>query len=153
MQTSASANAASQGNRARRPRSAPVRAAIGSSTSAPSATRDQATNAGGTPWFTAILMNRYGTPQMRDIAAKSVQARADTAMPRGGGSAPAARQPPGGREHGGSRCGLDKVARDEVGEAVGDRPAQRLVRGHREPRHADHVDDRRADQEQRERGE
>ncbi len=60
------------------PRSAPVHHAIGSSTSAPSATREKATNSGGMPSSTAILMNRYGMPQIRDIATNSTQARGDT---------------------------------------------------------------------------
>src|SRR4051794_33732146 len=109
MHTSLTANAVSQPRWRRSPRRAPVRAAIGSSTAAPSATRDQATKMGGTPSSTAILMNRYGMPQIRDIAANSPHARAD--MRREDTSAAAARQLPGQRQQAGGRGGLDEVAR------------------------------------------
>ncbi len=56
MQISAIAKATSQ--RSGKPRRAPVLRATGSSTSAASATRDQATNPGVSPSSTAILMNR-----------------------------------------------------------------------------------------------
>src|SRR3954451_480578 len=62
-----------------RPRSepsVPARQARPRSTTAASTTRDHARNAGGTPSSTAILMNRYGTPQIVDIAKKPAHARA-----------------------------------------------------------------------------
>src|SRR3954462_14394592 len=55
--------------------SVPARHASASSTTAASTTRDQARNAGGTPSSTATLMNRYGTPQIVDIAKKPAHAR------------------------------------------------------------------------------
>src|SRR3954467_4520409 len=59
----------------RRPRSAPILQAIGTSTTAPMATRPQATTPGEkSP--TAILMNRYGMPQRALTAANVTHARA-----------------------------------------------------------------------------
>src|SRR4051812_27627700 len=73
---SKTANRASQRQRPRSERSVPARQASASSTTAPSTTRAQARNAGGTPSSTATLMNRYGTPQIVDIAKKPAHARA-----------------------------------------------------------------------------
>src|SRR6516162_886196 len=72
---SATANANSQRQRPRRLPSVPARQARPSSTSAPRVTRPQASTGAVTPWSTAILMNRYGTPQMTEAAAKANQAR------------------------------------------------------------------------------
>src|SRR5262249_58025862 len=53
-------------------------------------TRPQASTGGVTPWSTAILMNRYGTPQMTEAAAKASHARrviaAEVWQPRSVGS-------------------------------------------------------------------
>jgi hypothetical protein len=70
---STAANATSQ--RSGRPRSAPVLIASGSSTSAARATRDQATKPGVSS-STPILMNRYGMPQITEMAANRTQPRA-----------------------------------------------------------------------------
>src|SRR5919198_5046748 len=129
MQISNSANAASHGSRRRSPRRAPTCAAIGTSTQAASATRDHATKSGGTPWSTAILMKRYGMPQIRDIAANRNQARGLTpsedkprpprpATARAEASAAAAGELPRRRQHARGRERLDHVTRDEVHEAV-----------------------------------
>src|SRR3954465_14114294 len=72
---SKSANATSHRHRPRSEPSVPARRASASSTAAASTTRDQARNAGGTPSSTATLMNRYGTPQIVDIAKKPAHAR------------------------------------------------------------------------------
>src|SRR4051812_40988707 len=66
----------------RSPRSAPRRAASGSSSTAASATRDHATKAGGTSASTATLMKKYGTPQITELAANSAHARALTGSSR-----------------------------------------------------------------------
>src|SRR4051794_486919 len=71
-----SANATSHRPRPRSDGSVPARHASASSTTAASTTRHQARNAGGTPSSTATLMNRYGTPQIVDIAKKPAHARA-----------------------------------------------------------------------------
>src|SRR3954447_9854145 len=71
-----SANATSHRPRPRRDGSVPARHASAGSTTAASTTRDHARNAGGTPSSTATLMNRYGTPQIVDIAKKPAHARA-----------------------------------------------------------------------------
>ncbi len=55
--------------------SVPARLASASSTTAPSVTRPHASTGGVTPWSTAILMNRYGTPQISEDAANATQAR------------------------------------------------------------------------------
>src|SRR4051794_16304697 len=73
---SKTAKASSQRPRPRSDPSVPARWARNSSTAAPSTTRDQARKAGGTPSSTATLMNRYGTPQMVDIAKNPAHARA-----------------------------------------------------------------------------
>src|SRR5438093_13424027 len=49
--------------------------AMGRSNTAASATRDQATKAGAMPASTAILMNKYGTPQITEQSTKSAHAR------------------------------------------------------------------------------
>ena len=72
MAISTTAKATSQ--RSGRPRRAPVLMAIGSSTSAASATRDQATKPGVSS-STPILMNRYGMPQTTETAANRAQPR------------------------------------------------------------------------------
>src|SRR3954451_6507405 len=72
---SKSANATSHRHRRRSDTGVPARRASTSSTAAASTTRDQARNAGGTPSSTATLMNRYGTPQIVDIAKKPAHAR------------------------------------------------------------------------------
>ena len=58
---------------------------------AASTTRDHARNAGGTPSSTATLMNRYGTPQIVDIAKKPAHAR--TLIVRGYSAGGGARRP------------------------------------------------------------
>src|SRR5215211_7629870 len=63
------------------PRRFPRRQAAGSTSSAPRATRDQATNPGGTPASTATLMNNYGTPPTTETAPNSSQPRALTGAP------------------------------------------------------------------------
>src|SRR4051795_3137007 len=73
---SKTANASSQRPRPRSDGSVPARHASASSTTAASTTRHHARKAGGTPSSTAILMNRYGTPQIVDIAKKPAHARA-----------------------------------------------------------------------------
>ena len=73
------------------PRSAPLRHAIGSSTSAASATRDQATKPGDRSSSTAILMNRYGTPQTTETAANRIQPRG---VMRSLSAVPQSRRPP-----------------------------------------------------------
>src|SRR4030095_10664714 len=65
------------------PASAPRRRASGSSSAAPSATRDQATNPGGTPASTATLMKKYGTPHTTETAPNSRRPRAGTGAPAG----------------------------------------------------------------------
>src|SRR3954468_9294297 len=70
------ANATSHRPRPRTEPSVPARHASASRTTAASTTRDHARNAGGTPSSTATLMNRYGTPQIVDIAKKPAHARA-----------------------------------------------------------------------------
>src|SRR3954462_15146359 len=150
MQTSDRAKAATQGSLRGTPRSARECAAIGSRSAAPSATRAQATKIGGTPWSTAILMNRYGMPQIADIAANRAQARG---VMWWCGSGPAPRELPGQRQHTGRGGSLDQVAGDEVDEPVGERPAERLVPRHGQPWHADRVDQGGAHEEQRQRGE
>ena len=75
IEISATANASSHFHRPRRLGSVPARQASASSTSAPSVTRPHASTGGVTPWSTAILMNRYGTPQMTEAAAKASHAR------------------------------------------------------------------------------
>src|SRR5262249_1137188 len=72
---STTANAISQRHRSRTVRSVPPRHASASSTTAPRVTRPQASTGAVTPWSTAILMNRYGTPQMIEAAANASQAR------------------------------------------------------------------------------
>src|SRR2546427_11994276 len=61
--------------RSRNPRSTPRRMANGSNSAAAGAIRDHATNAGAMPASTAILMKRYGTPQMTELRMKKDQAR------------------------------------------------------------------------------
>src|SRR5436190_7988734 len=73
--TSTTANASSQRHRPRTLASVPARQASASSTTAPSVTRPQARAGAVTPWSTAILMNRYGTPQMTEASAKASHAR------------------------------------------------------------------------------
>ena len=58
--------------RARRPRSAPMRQAIGSSSAAASATRTKLRKTGETS-STATLMKRYGIPHTTETAAKVSQ--------------------------------------------------------------------------------
>src|SRR3954471_17523223 len=70
------AKASSHRPRPRSDGSVPARHASASRTAAASTTRDHARNAGGTPSSTATLMNRYGTPQIVDIAKKPAHARA-----------------------------------------------------------------------------
>src|SRR5829696_2998634 len=72
---STAANSASQRQRPRSVASRPACAASASRITAPSASRDQATNAGGTPSSTATLIRRYGMPQMTDMAAKAAHPR------------------------------------------------------------------------------
>src|SRR5215213_1226819 len=76
--TSQAAYARTAGQWPLSPRSEPRRQAAGSSSIAPRATRDQATNPGGTPASTATLMKKYGTPQTTETAPNSSQARALT---------------------------------------------------------------------------
>ncbi len=64
--------------RSRTPRNAPTRHATGNSTTAPSATRLQARNTGGTS-SSATLMKKYGTPHSTETVAKAIQARRVTA--------------------------------------------------------------------------
>src|SRR6266576_2329240 len=61
--------------RSRRPWSALRRIASGSNSAAARAMRDHATNAGAMPASTAILMKRYGTPQITELRMKRDQAR------------------------------------------------------------------------------
>src|SRR5271170_901312 len=63
-----------------KPRSAPRRQAIGTSIAAAIATRLNATSRGATS-CTAILMKKYGKPQMMPSAAKAVHARQLTRSP------------------------------------------------------------------------
>src|SRR4051794_2059379 len=118
------ANASSHRARPRSEDSVPARHASASSTTAASTTRDQARNAGGTPSSTATLMNRYGTPQIVDIAKKPAHAR--TLMVRGysgGGGARELRGPP---RHDLARMAveLQLLAPAEEGEAE---PDQRVA--------------------------
>ena len=78
MTISSRANAASGASLARRPRSAPLRQASGSSSAAAIATRTKLRNAGETPSSTAILMKRYGMPHTTETAAKVTQPLRDT---------------------------------------------------------------------------
>src|SRR3954453_20440548 len=73
---SKTANASSQRPRPRSDGSVPARHASARRTTAASTTRHHARKAGGTPSSTAILMNRYGTPQIVDIAKKPGHGRA-----------------------------------------------------------------------------
>src|SRR5262245_49053072 len=66
--------------RARSPVSVPRRTAIGASRRAARAIRDHATNPGGTPASTAILMKRYGIPQITEQSVKRTQARGVIAL-------------------------------------------------------------------------
>src|SRR3954464_12333883 len=68
--------------RPRRDPRRPAWRAIASSTTAARTTRAQATNTGGTPSSTAILMNRYGMPHSAVISARWVHARALTGRRR-----------------------------------------------------------------------
>ena len=70
---SSSANTSTQGHARRAGPSTRERSAIGSSTRAPTAVRASTTVAGSS-WSTAILMKRYGVPQMTPIAANSAHA-------------------------------------------------------------------------------
>src|SRR3954469_21731212 len=118
------ANASSDRPRLRRDDSVPARHASASSTMAASTTRDHARNAGGTPSSTATLMNRYGTPQIVDIAKKPAHAR--TLMGRGysaGGGARELRGPPG-HDLTGVAVELQLLAPAEEGKAD---PAQRVA--------------------------
>ena len=78
---STAANTVSVRQRAPRPRSAPSLQATGSSTSRGEASRDHAMTLGETS-STAILMNRYGMPQITETAANSAQAACAHATPR-----------------------------------------------------------------------
>ena len=70
---SITAYAAIHPQRPRSWRSTPARQASASSSAAPSATRTNDRNTGETPSSTATLMNRYGTPQISDMAANAAQ--------------------------------------------------------------------------------
>src|SRR5213596_3049386 len=61
--------------RSRRPWSTLRRIASGSNSAAARAIRDHATNAGAMPASTAILMKRYGTPQITELRMKRSHAR------------------------------------------------------------------------------
>ena len=76
MPISITANAATHGQAFSAGRNASRRIAIGTRTRAPSSVRSPTSMAGDIS-TTAILMNRYGMPQMTAIAAKRVQARRD----------------------------------------------------------------------------
>src|SRR4051794_9679447 len=118
------ANASSHRPRPRRDDSVPARHASASSTTAASTTRDHARNAGGTPSSTATLMNRYGTPQIVDIAKNPAHARA--LMVRGysaGGGARELRGPPR-HDLAGVAVELQLLAPAEHGEAE---PDQRVA--------------------------
>ena len=78
IEISSSAYSASHFPRPFSVRSDPARHASASSTTAASTTRDHATNAGDSPSSTAILMNRYETPQSTDIVPNPAHARALT---------------------------------------------------------------------------